>query len=49
MAQVLVSLLLEGAIVGAVDAVMGACVVVSRESCLLPPKGRFFQEDYHQV
>ena len=38
MAQVLVTLMSVGAIVGAVDAVMGACVAVSCESCLLPPR-----------
>jgi hypothetical protein len=38
MAQVLVSLLSVGVIVGAVDAVRGACVVVSCESCLLLPR-----------
>jgi hypothetical protein len=38
MAQVLVSLLSVGAIVGAVDAVRGTCVVVPCESCLLPPR-----------
>ena len=50
MAQVLVSLLSVGAIVGAVDAVRGACVVVSCESCPLPPRCEDSSEGtYHLI